>query len=161
MLAPEFAARNMPPGFLERGVKGSVPGGLQKDVLVDPDCAGCGYVYNQTHHSRSGVHSESGSSINIDLGKLQHEFKHASDFGITGKWNKYNASAYHNAIESHVNGKNTQVIAGTYRGTISVTHYFDPTTRLDVMVDGNGNYVAGWRLSADQIKYLTANGNVQ
>ena len=45
MLAPEFAARNMPPGFLERGLKGSVSGGLQKDALGDPDCVGCGYAW--------------------------------------------------------------------------------------------------------------------
>lgn len=33
---------------------------------------------------------------------LQHEFKHASDFGITGNWNKSNAVEYQQAIESYV-----------------------------------------------------------
>jgi RHS repeat-associated protein len=114
-----------------------------------------------TGNNSSGGAGGSGININFDPRKLQHEFKHAGDFGITGKWNKQNASAYQQALENHVTGKNTQTITGTYRGTISVTHYFDPTTGLNVMVDTNGNYVAGWRLSSDQIKYLTTTGNVK
>lgn len=114
-----------------------------------------------TGNNSSGGAGGSGININFDPRKLQHEFKHAGDFGITGKWNKQNASAYQQALENHVTGKNTQTITGTYRGTISVTHYFDPTTGLNIMVDMKGNYVAGWKLSSDQIKYLTTTGNVK
>jgi hypothetical protein len=101
------------------------------------------------------------SCINIDLGQLQAKFKHAVDFGITGNWNTANATKFLQAIQDHVHGPNIQAITGTYRGVQSVIHYFDATTGLDVMTDLSGNFISGWRLSADQIKYLLTNGNVQ
>jgi hypothetical protein len=34
---------------------------------------------------------------------LQHEWKHASDFGINGKWNRANGDLYEKAIQNHIN----------------------------------------------------------
>ena len=34
---------------------------------------------------------------------------------------------------------NIEPLRGTYRGTIRVTHYFDPTTELNVMMNTSGN----------------------
>jgi hypothetical protein len=52
-------------------------------------------------------------------------------------------------------------IAGTYRGTIKVTHHFDPATGLNAMIDEAGNFVGGWKLSQQQIENLLRIGNVQ
>jgi len=100
------------------------------------------------------------NSCNIDPRKLNHEFKHAPDFGVNGNWNKPNAKAFEQAIQDHVANAPYQS-QGTYRGTQSVTHYFDSATDLWVSVDPSGNFVAGWRLSPAQRWNLILNGNVQ
>jgi len=55
----------------------------------------------------------------------------------------------------------TNPIQGTYRGTINVTHYYDPVTGVNAMVDSAGNFVGGWKLSPQQITNLLRNGNIQ
>ncbi len=47
--------------------------------------------------------------------KLQHEFKHAGDFGVKGNWNKATGEAYKNAIQNHINTA-TDIYKSTYRG---------------------------------------------
>ena len=88
-----------------------------------------------------------GNKLNeISQTKLQHEFKHATDFGVNGTWNKTNGELFSKAIENHVNNVSTP-IAGTYRGTINVNHYYNSVTGVNVMVDLGGNFVGGWKLS--------------
>jgi RHS repeat-associated protein len=95
--------------------------------------------------------NEASSNINFDQKKLQHEFdNHGSDFGIEGNWNKETGNSFKQAILDHVNGKDTQAIQGTYRGTITGTNYFNPKTNLWAFIDDKGNFVAGWKLSRDQ-----------
>ncbi|MFM7858240.1 MAG: colicin D domain-containing protein, partial [Flammeovirgaceae bacterium] len=60
----------------------------------------------------------------------------------------------------HINAAPIQ-INGTYRGTQSVTHYFDPNTNLWAAVDSNGEFVAGWKLYPSQVADLLGNGNVR
>jgi hypothetical protein len=98
--------------------------------------------------------------VSITPRKLQHEFKHAPDFGITGNWNKANGTLFEQALKDHV-AKAPHRIKGTYRRTIPVTHYFDPATNLWVAVDEAGEIVAAWRLSAEQLLSLLKRGNVQ
>jgi len=90
---------------------------------------------------------------------VQHTFKHASDFGITGNWSKLQAQKFEAVLNNHV--QNTKPISGTYRGVLKVNHYFDPKTNLNVMVDQNDKLVGAWKLSKQQIKNLKRNGNVQ
>ena len=92
---------------------------------------------------------------------MQHEFKHAPQFGITGTWNKQNGEAFAQAIRDHINKSSIEIIEGTYRGTIRVTHYFDPTTKLNVMLDQKGNLVGAWKLTEEQFTYLRKIFNVQ
>ena len=100
--------------------------------------------------------------MNIDPRKLQHTFaKHARDFGIAGTWNPANASLLEQAIQHHVANPAVQQIRGTYRGTLVVTHYYDPASKLDVMVDTADDFVAGWKLTPAQEAHLLASGNVQ
>ena len=94
----------------------------------------------------------------ISQRKLQHEYKHAKDFGIEGNWNSKNGDQFYEAILEHI--KNApQTINGTYRGS-GVVHYFDPVSKVDVMVDLQNNFVCGWKLSPDQVSYLLSTGNI-
>jgi hypothetical protein len=68
--------------------------------------------------------------FNIERGKLQHLFKHAVDFGITGHWNNQTAETFEETIHNHINNPQVETIEGTYRGIVEVTHFFDPTTNL-------------------------------
>ncbi|HIE29948.1 TPA: hypothetical protein EYP66_21990 [Candidatus Poribacteria bacterium] len=64
-------------------------------------------------------------------------------------------------MQNHVSNPVVQQIKGTYRGTIPVTHYFNPVTDVNVMIDANNNFVGGWRLSLTQIQHLLTSGNIQ
>jgi len=71
----------------------------------------------------------------FSLRNLQHGFSgHAPDFGVTENWNAPNADLFKLAIQAHVAAA-PQQISGTFRGTVPVTHYFDPATSLWVAVD--------------------------
>ncbi|MGH9817010.1 MAG: colicin D domain-containing protein [Candidatus Acidiferrales bacterium] len=50
---------------------------------------------------------------------------------------------------------------GTYRGVQNVIHNFDASTGLNVITTRSGEFISGWRLSAEQIGNLLRNGNVQ
>ena len=55
----------------------------------------------------------------------------------------------------------THACLGTYRGN-NVYHYYDPNTKLNVMVDRNTNaFVSGWKLSLEQQQNIRINGNIQ
>ncbi len=96
--------------------------------------------YVGTAHGGIWVHNECG----FDIGKLQHEFKHASDFGIDGNWNSENGAAFDQALQDHIANAPEQ-IPGTYRGITPVTHYYDPSTQLWAGVNENGGLEGAWR----------------
>ena len=92
---------------------------------------------------------------------LQHEFSsHAPDFGVTGNWNKAAAQSFQQAIENHAAGAGV-VILGTFRGTIAVTHYFNPANQLWAAFDRSGMFIAGWKLYPSQVVDLLTRGNVK
>jgi hypothetical protein len=91
---------------------------------------------------------------------LQKGFtKHGADFGLEGNWNPTRANDFRAAVTRHLNGPGIRRISGTYRGE-PVIHYVNPTTGLNVMADQIGNYVSGWRLSADQMKSVLETGRL-
>jgi RHS repeat-associated protein len=110
---------------------------------------------------RTATSSPGQRTIHATTRKLQHEFKHASNFGLSGNWSKVMEQKFLDTLQAHVNGTNTVAIEGTYRGTQDVIHYYDPTTGLNVILDLHDNLVAAWQLSKKQIEYLFSNGNVQ
>jgi hypothetical protein len=119
-------------------------------------CGGdCSDEYNNASQIGNRVLG-TGRVINFpDPRQLQHVFdKHARAFGFEGSWNRANAVQFQEMLRTHVNAANTQAIEGTYRNTVSVIHYYDSTTGLNVMVDRAGNLVSAWRLASDQIRYL-------
>jgi len=101
------------------------------------------------------------ATINFDPRKLQHTFgRHSGDFGFTGQnWNAANRVAFEQALRSHTSGQIP--ILGTYRGTQSVWHFFNPSTHVNVMIDMSGYLVGGWKLSPEQIFNLIQHGNIQ
>jgi Colicin D len=98
--------------------------------------------------------------FNIARGKLQHLFKHAVDFGVTGHWNNQTAEAFEETIHNHINNPQVETIEGMYRGIVEVTHFFDPTTNLWAAIDTHGYLVAAWKLYPSQVQDLRHSGNV-
>lgn len=88
--------------------------------------------------------------------KLQHEYKHAGDFGVTGNWNSSKALEYQEAIQHHIDTA-PEVYKSTYRGN-DVYVYLNQETSLGAYVDMNGNYVGGWKFTINQINYHLQNG---
>ena len=106
----------------------------------------------------------------VPPGKLQHVYsKHAADFGITGPWNPASGAAFEQALRDHVNHPLRDhvnhpaitPIIGTYRGTLAVTHYYDPASHGNVMVDSSNNLVGAWKPSVGRAAHLLASGNIQ
>ena len=98
----------------------------------------------------------------IEPRKLQHTFsRHAHAFGIMSDWSNDTAVQLEQIIRDHVNGPNVAMIVGTYRGTMQVTHFFNPQTRIWVAIDISHDFVAAWQLSPTQVESLHNSGNVQ
>jgi hypothetical protein len=91
--------------------------------------------------------------------KLQHEFKHAFQFGIEGNWNKANGAKFAEALQKHID--NTPGRDGTYRGIMKVTHYYDEKTKLNVMLDEHGNLVGAWKLAPRQWPHMDTDLNIE
>jgi hypothetical protein len=91
--------------------------------------------------------------------QLQHEFKHAGDFGIQGNWNSANGALFQSAIGQHIADPMTLVIAGTYRGQ-AAPHYFNPQTGNNVFVRPDGSFWGAWRLGPAQIHNISLHGGL-
>ena len=107
-----------------------------------------GEVLDAVHDANKAVDAADGvfdavrRTLHINPRTLQHEFKHAKDYGIFGNWNTANRDAFEQAIRDQINSVDNPII-GTYRTTKDVVHFYNPETGLDTMVDLNGNFVAG------------------
>jgi hypothetical protein len=91
--------------------------------------------------------------------QLAKKFKHANDFGVKGNYNHENVEKFKSAIEAHVFDNETTPITGTYRG-MNVTHYVNPKTGLNVIVDSAGQFHSGWKLSSAQLKHVLSTGKL-
>lgn len=98
-------------------------------------------------------------TFNFSARQLQKKFKHARDFGVSGRYNTTNASQFQRAIENHLADPATKQITGTFRGQ-PVTHYINPNTGLNVMKDAAGNFLSGWKLSSTQLSHVLATGKL-
>lgn len=87
--------------------------------------------------------------------KLQHTFgRHAKQLGFNENWSNENGKKFFLMLEEHVKNPAIVPISGTYRGNINVIHYYDPITKIDVMVDLDENLVGAWVLQKAQIDCL-------
>ena len=108
------------------------------------------------HNRCGGTNVDSEVEVKYTTSKLQHEYKHASDFGVEGNWNNSKAIEYQKAIQNHINGA-TDVYLSSYRGQ-DVNLFYNSNTGLGAYVDLAGNYVGGWKLSPKQVQYHITNG---
>jgi hypothetical protein len=99
--------------------------------------------------------------INFPWRQLQKKYNdHAPDFGVFGNANKAKIQEFQAAMERHIADPSTRVIVGTYKQTIPVTHYVNPTTGLNVMKDAAGDYISGWRLNPTQLWNVLNRGSL-
>jgi hypothetical protein len=96
----------------------------------------------------------------ISSRRLQTKFKHAADFGVSGRYSVATAQAFEAAIRTHLAAPTTQAIVGTYRGQPQMTLYVNPGTGLVVIADPNGDFVTGWRLSSAQLRHVLRSGRL-
>jgi hypothetical protein len=85
--------------------------------------------------------------------------KHGSDFGLTGSWSPSRAADASRAINQHLNSPGVRAIEGAYRGN-PATHYLDPSTGLNVVADGAGNFITGYKLGAEQLNDVLTTGHL-
>lgn len=88
--------------------------------------------------------------------KLQHEFKHADDFGISGNCSKTSGDAYQKVIQNHIDTA-SDVYKSTYRGQ-EVNVFINKVTGLGVYTDLLGNYIGGRKFTPEQMNFHIMNG---
>ncbi len=97
--------------------------------------------------------------LNTTLRQLQAKFKHASDFGVTGNWNKAAAGRFSSAINQHINSSGVKAINGTYHGQPAI-HYLNPETGINVISRPNGQFWSGWKLNPEQLRNVLEHGGL-
>lgn len=126
-------------------------------AAYDLDIAGIDTYYIGAGDDEVLVHN---CNILLNSSKqLQKKFNHAADFGVTGNYSKANAAKFSAALNQHINASTVTKISGTYKGN-PVTHYLEKSTGLTVIVDPNGVFVSGWRLSDDQLMNVLKHGGL-
>mgnify|MGYP000467319183 CR=1 FL=1 len=101
-------------------------------------------------------------TLNYGHPQLQKKLvKHGKDFGIEQVDNAGNLTKFKGAVDAHVKSDKVIPIKGTYRGNIEVTHYYDPSKNLNVIMKPNGDFVSGWKLGKEQVENLIRTGNIQ
>lgn len=92
---------------------------------------------------------------NFPTKQLQHEYKHASDFGIKGNWSKVNGAVFKQAVQNFMRGPVVRRIRGTYRGNPAIFFYDDATKRV-VYLHPNGDFWGAYgNLTPKQAFYLS------
>lgn len=148
--------------FAMKGVDnpGEYLGGVIFDAAKDSGMMFGGMKLNEWLKGRKATgNSGSGTKLEIpkyETSKLQHEFKHASDFGVNGNWNSANGEAFKNALNHHVSTADT-ILQSTYRGS-NVIVYINKATGNGAYYDLSGNFIGGWKFSAEQLQFHIKNG---
>lgn len=95
----------------------------------------------------------------ITNAQLRHAFKHAKDFGIQQDANKQTLTEFAAKIEAHIASPGTRAIKGLYRGRDAI-HFLDLSTGLNVIVDSEGRFLSGWKLSQQQLQHVLTSGTL-
>lgn len=121
-----------------------------------------GVLVHNTNKKTCNIFNANGEidrGISISSKKLQKKWKHATDFGVEGNFNKTNAEAFRKVIDEHVKRSTSVPIAGSYRGQ-DVIHYLDSKSALNVIKDLHGNFISGWKLSPAQLDHVLKSGKL-
>jgi len=98
-------------------------------------------------------HRGLGRTIGFPEKQIQKKFKHSPDFGVIGHFSNANAARLERAIIAHVKDRATVPIEGVYREK-PATHFFNQKTRLNVVRNPDGTFRSGWKMNAQQVRYL-------
>jgi hypothetical protein len=91
--------------------------------------------------------------VNAPSRQLEKKWSHSNAFDIkTSKKNSSTIARYRQAIVSHL--KSPQTLAyGTYPRVRGSKVYYNPITNLVVILDREGNFVSGWRLTPGETQF--------
>ena len=84
---------------------------------------------------------------------------HGAELGLKGNWSPAQAAATRSAINQFINSPGVKVIQGTWHGN-QVTHFVNPSTGFNITSDQAGNFVSGWKLSAEQLQSVLTSGRL-
>lgn len=89
------------------------------------------------------------------------KFKHANEFGITGKPFRKNFEMFKNKMIEHMKSPSTVIKGGTYKKNIEVTDYTDFETGLNVTVrQDNNKFLSCWRLEGEELENVRKRGSL-
>lgn len=98
-------------------------------------------------------------NVEFNRKQLQKKFKHAKFFKIKGNPNSSTLEEFRKSIQEHVDSPDTIIKQGTYRKK-NVTHYFNKTTKINVIRDSSGQFHSVWKPSDDQILHMLKDGKL-
>lgn len=124
-LAIIYARLITPLMVLSSHEKVAVPHTILLFFVANTNAANSGFFGARELVAAKGVGN---SNVLLNTSKqLQTKFKHASDFGVVGNYNKVNAAKFSSALNQHINGSGTQIIQGAYGNSNNpVTFYLNP-----------------------------------
>lgn len=99
------------------------------------------------------------AEIEFPRPQLQHEFRHAPDFGITGSQSNRTLAQFQQAIMAHMEAV-PRGIPGKFRQTVEVVHFTDPRTGLNVMLRPNGEFFGAWKLNPLQLQNVLSRSSL-
>ena len=91
--------------------------------------------------------------------QVEKKFKHAKDFGVEEGRGRAGFDAFKAAIKRFMDDPANTTVRGTYRGDPAIIVY-DADTGLVVVEDSAGNFVSGWRMTAEQLRNVMENGSL-
>ncbi|MBO8157597.1 MAG: hypothetical protein H0Z32_14295 [Bacillaceae bacterium] len=131
------------------GKKKKKPDKNNNNAIQGNRVGGPGYL--QTFASKGIVNLP--STINYTNKQLQKKFKHAGDFGVSGNFNKNNATKFRNALDNHI--QNAEHVYSSKIGGVGEVYVYIRDKNLAVFVDKGDNFVSGWRLTQEQLDFHT------
>lgn len=106
-------------------------------------------------HGADGVAiAQRSTAIQFTQKQLDKKAKHSNDFGVdTTKKNPETLKKYQESIEEHMNNSATKKY-GTYIHSPESSVYYNPATNNVVIVNKDGFFESGWKLSPGSRQYL-------
>ncbi len=107
------------------------------------------------------VKKAAGRTVAYSTSKLQHVFKHAKAFDITGPWSKSAGEQLAKSLLKFIRDPRRSIRNISYRGQKGFKVYVDPKTRKAVIVDSKDNLVSAWKLSEKQFESVMRGGDLR
>lgn len=112
-----------------------------------------------TPTSASPTVSGVGSIVRFPIPQVQHAWRHAPAFGVSGNWSAAAGFRFIVSMRQFLSSPSIVRIVATYRGS-PATIYLNPATRLMVMTDPADVFIGAWRLNAQQLANVLTRGSL-